>query len=60
MNIKDFKFKLHDQVVVHELRIQGRVIGLYFCEDGKQYRVRYFDRAEARTVYFFEDEIGVA
>ncbi len=59
MNIK-FKFKLHDRIVIHELNVQGRVIGLYFCEDGKQYRVRYFDRAEARILYFFEDEIKAA
>jgi hypothetical protein len=26
-------------------------------ETGIQYNVRYFDKAEAKTVYFYEDEL---
>ena len=53
----DFKFNIHDKVQILPLQVVGRVIALYLCEDGKQYRVRYFDHAEARTEYFFEEEL---
>jgi hypothetical protein len=52
-----FAFNLHDEVEIHPIQVMGRVIALYLCEDGKQYRVRYFENAEGRTEYFYEDEL---
>jgi hypothetical protein len=53
----EFKFNMHDKVEIHPIQVTGRVVALYLCEDGKQYRIRYFDNAEARTEYFYEDEL---
>lgn len=55
--MNDFKFSMHDKVKITDLNIRGRVIALYLSEGGKQYRVRYFDDAEPRTEYFYEDEL---
>lgn len=56
----DFIFALHDRVEIIPIQVTGRVIALYLCEDGTQYRVRYFDNAEARMGYFYADEIKPA
>jgi len=51
-------FDLHDKVEITPLNLEGRVIAIYISEDGVQYHVRYFDNAEARTVYFYADELA--
>ena len=50
-------FKLNDKVRIGELETNGRVIGVYLSDTGYQYQVRYFYNGEAKTVYFFGDEI---
>ena len=58
--IVDFEFAMHDKVRIVQLETNGRVVGLYLCEDGKQYRVRYFYEGEVWTEYFFADELEKA
>ena len=36
---------------------QGRVLGIFYDGSGIQYKVRYFDDAEPREEYFFDDEL---
>lgn len=52
-----FTYKLNDTVCIVPLETNGRVIALYFCEDGPQYKVRYFYEGQARMEYFYADEI---
>lgn len=44
-------------VRIVELKVTGRVIGMFEDGSGKQFNVRYFWNGEPRTVYFFSDEI---
>ena len=53
------KFDIHDRVRIAELERTGRVISLWIIPKGIEYQVRYFDNGEARTVYFFEDELEI-
>lgn len=57
---KLFVYQLNDKVRIAPLETTGRVVGLYLCEDGAQYRVRYFYEGAARTEYFYADEIHAA
>ena len=45
------------RVRVKELDRRGVVIAVLLDRYGTRYDVRYFDKAEAREVYFFEDEL---
>lgn len=54
---KEFAYALHDKVKITELESNGRVTALYVCNEGVQYRVRYFYNGEAKNEYFFADEI---
>lgn len=53
----DSLFKLGQKVKIIELGRVGRVLSIYIDSKGTQYHVRYFDNAEARTVYFYGDEL---
>lgn len=55
--MNEFKFNLQDKVRIIELERVGRVVSIWITERGAQYQVRYFDSAEAKTVYFYEDEL---
>lgn len=55
-----FAYKLNDRVRIAPLETNGRIIGLYLCEDGAQYRVRYFYEGQAKTEYFYLDELHAA
>jgi len=52
-----FCYHLSDRVRIVPLETDGRIIGLYYCEDGAQYRVRYFYEGSVRTEYFYADEL---
>ena len=53
----NFKFQLGDRVRIVELKTAGRVMA-QFCDGlGTQYNVRYFWNGEAKTVYFYEEEL---
>ena len=49
--------KLHDRIYITELETKGRVVGIYVSQTGTQYQVRYFYNGDAKTVYFYQDEI---
>ena len=53
----NLKFNLKDKVQITELERPGRVLAIYVSDTGIQYQVRYFDNEEAKTVYFYEDEL---
>lgn len=52
-----FKYKLKQTVVINELKMTGTVRQLLECYSGVQYEVRYFHNGEAKTVWFYEDEL---
>lgn len=52
------KYYLEQVVIIIELKCKGRIKSIWITETGTQYQVRYFDKAEAKMVYFYEDEIG--
>lgn len=54
----DFEYRIHDSVKILALETTGRVIGLYVCLDGIQYRVRYFYNGDLKSEYFFDSELG--
>lgn len=50
-------FKLTQRVQIVELNIIGTVTGIFVGFQCNEYRVRYFDNAEAKEVYFLENEL---
>jgi len=53
----ELKFSIGDRVQIAEVERPGRVLGVWLTKTGMQYEVRYFDKAEAKSVYFYEDEL---
>ena len=51
------KFTVGDRVKIVELNRPGRVLGVYLCDTGLMFQVRYFDNGKAETVYFYPDEL---
>jgi len=51
------EFSIKDRVKIIPLESIGRVLAVYISETGIQYSVRYFYNGEAKTVYFFRDEL---
>ena len=56
--MKELKFQINEKVKINELERTGRIISIWITKSGIQYEVRYFDKCEARNVYFYEDEIA--
>ncbi len=52
------KFDIHQPVKIIELGRKGRIRCISVDSDGLQYKIRYFDNAEAKDVWFYEDEIA--
>ena len=52
-------FLVGDLVRIHELNKNGVVTSILITNGKICYDVRYFDNAEARNVYFYEDEISL-
>lgn len=50
-------FSLNSKVLIKELERKGRVVAIYHSDLGTQYHVRYFWDGDAKTVYFFPDEL---
>lgn len=51
------KFDINEKVKIPELEVKGKISGIFVDSGGMTYRVRYFDKAERREVYFTDDEI---
>lgn len=49
--------KIGDRVEITELDCKGKIVATYENFHGLQYDVRYFINGEAKTVYFFPDEL---
>jgi len=54
----EIEFGVGNKVEIIELARKGRVVSIWICKHGTQYQVRYFDNAEAKTVYFYSDELA--
>jgi hypothetical protein len=54
----NIEFELGDQVSIKELNRKGKILSIWINKTGTLYEVRYFDNAEAKTVYFYADELG--
>ncbi len=51
------EFNIGCEVFIEALNRKGRVQAIYISELGLTYSVRYFDNAEAKTIYFYPDEL---
>jgi len=51
------RFNLKEKVRIVELNRTGIIKSIFISESGTQYQVRYFDNAEAKTIYFYEEEL---
>ncbi len=51
------KFALKERVKIPELERRGKIKSIFVDDSGISYSVRYFDKAEAKSVYFDEDEL---
>ena len=49
-------FVLKQKVKMIDINLTGRVVAYYYKTE-IQYHVRYFDKGDVRTVYFYEDEL---
>ena len=58
--MKEIKFQINEKVKINELERIGRINSVWITKTGIQYEVRYFDKCEAKNVYFYEDEIARA
>ena len=53
------KFGLEQKVKIIELECLGIIIGIFYGRNGVEYNIRYFYNGEAKTVYFYENELKV-
>jgi hypothetical protein len=51
------KFKIGQHVVILPIERRGKVNGIFMGKHGIEYRIRYFDNAEGKDLYFDEDEL---
>lgn len=56
MNV-ELRFSLNQRVYIKELSRTGIINGIFIGFQGIEYRVRYFDNAEAKEVYFYDFEL---
>ncbi len=53
----NFAFSMRQKIRVIPFDTVGTIMGIYVCEDGIQYRVRYFYEGSIKTEYFYENEL---
>jgi hypothetical protein len=56
----NLKFQVKERVVLPEDIVKnmgGTIIGIWICEMGIQYKVRYFWQGKAEEIYFYEQEL---
>ncbi len=53
-------YEINDKVCIKELERPGRVVSVWVTCTGVKYEVRYFQEGNAKTVYFFGDELEEA
>lgn len=54
---EEFKFDLHDRVIIREIQRPGIIVGLLIDHLGVQYHVRYWDNSDKNYVWLQADEI---
>ena len=55
----EIKYEIGSKVRIIELEVIGIVKSIWITQQGIEYQVRYFDKAEANTIYFYEDELKI-
>jgi len=55
--IYETSFNLRDNVEIISLKISGVIKSIWINNRGIEYQVRYFSDNEAKTVYFFKEEL---
>lgn len=50
-------FLPNQKVKITELQRPGRILSVSIMSNEHKYYVRYFDNAEAKSEYFYEDEL---
>lgn len=53
----EIKYKLKDKVRIKEIDRAGVITAILIDLAGTMYNVRYFDNAQANSVYFYDFEI---
>lgn len=53
----NLKFYLKNRVRITDFNKLGTVIAVYISDVGIQYFVRFYDGADFKTCYFFEEEL---
>lgn len=54
------KFELKQSVWINELRCPAKVVGFFIGLSRElQYEVRWFNDHNAKSAYFYEDELGI-
>lgn len=56
-NVYVIEFSLRERVRIKELNREGTINGIFIGNTGTEYRVRYFDNADLKEVYFTGEEI---
>lgn len=53
----EIKFDINDKVKITPLNCKGIIQSIWITEKGIKYEVRYFDKAEAKNIYFYAEEL---
>lgn len=51
------KLAIGKKVKIIPLDRIGKIISIWIRQSDTQYEIRYFDNAEAKVTYFYEDEL---
>jgi hypothetical protein len=57
MRCYECKFDIAQTVRIPELDTKGKILNIWIVERGISYEVRYFHSGEAKSVYFYENEL---
>lgn len=52
-----FNFDLGDKVKIPQIENIGKIVAIWYGEDGLQYKVRYFLDGKPNEIYFYDDEL---
>ena len=58
MQIKT-KFNINDKVHILPLKIEGKILAIFYSNTGLTFNTRYFDGLKPSDCYFTEDELSL-
>ena len=58
MKTLNFKYYIGDKVYIKNIKLFGKITGIYISCNCIQYNIRYFDGVKPETCYFDLDEIS--